>query len=542
MKKYKFAALFVIIVGVCFYMLNVWTPENGDDYTYKFMCILDIESHFDLDHPIRTLPEIFISQFHHYFIVNGRVIVHIFVQLFTGLLGKSVFNIFNALFFCGFIYAIQKYVTKSFGDLFFLSITVFFIVLLLPSFNETFLWMTGSMNYLWVSSFVMLFLIELERVKDKTFSHKHIAYLFPGLLVGWTHEGITFPLAISLIVYMVWNYKKIWKSAAFPLIVGFIVGALLCAFAPGILHRASQGSSTGILRIISILVAQCTILRIFYLLVILLVFRKHIGYKDSLLHFFKENCVLVGGILFSFGIVLVADTVNGRVVFGLEFFSLLLVLKFLHGIKFSERVRKSVIIGTVSLFVILIGVITPYSLANYREYESLVSQLKTNEDYVIQTNEVKCPFPRYIQLPLGSEESEFYRGFSSQCYPYMQMAAAYQRDSIVCLPQRFVEDVRMHPSHYEHFYTNETLPFYARRIEKGIQVDCVTYLLRETERDEIPFYFRPFADRLQRYSATQIDTDRYDKVYIDNECYLLVGKNQMIDNRVQDLQINDGVN
>ncbi len=540
MKKNKFAILFIVIASICFYLLNVWTPEYIlDDYGYKFK-FLNEDDQVESLYPVQTLSDIFVSQYNHYFAKHGRVIVISLVQLFTGLLSKSVFNIFNALVFCGFIYTIQKYVTKSFGSLFFLSVTVLLTVVLMPSFNETFLWMTGSINYLWTAFFTLIFLIGLEKIKDESFRPKHIGYILPGLLVGWTHEGITFPLAISLIICMLWNYKTMWKSAAFPLIVGFVMGAFLCTFSPGSMNRVAHGES-----LVSVLSGKIflglvllTRLRVFYLLVILLILKKYIGHKDSILQFIKENSFLIGSVVLSFGVVLVAGASYGRVLFGLEFFCLLLVLKFLHGIQFTEQVRKALTIGAVSLLVIFMGVITPYSLANYQEYKSLVSQMKENKDYIILSNEVKCPFSEHILLPLDSEESEFYEGFSTRFWPYKYMAATYQRDSIICLPQRFVEDVRNHPDHYEKFYTDENVPFYALRLEQGTPVERVTFQLRKTEREEIPFYFRPLARRLQRYTATNIETDRFDKVYIDSDCYLLVGKKKTIDFRVQNLQIN----
>ena len=137
----------MIVVALAFFVLNVFTPLYHDDFVYKFMFE---DGTVNYDHPIQSVGDIFLSQVEHYHSVNGRSIVHFLVQLFTGLLGKQVFNIFNVIVFCIFICLLHRHFGKRSGwQGLGPTVLILALVLLLPRFKDTFLWMTGSINYLW---------------------------------------------------------------------------------------------------------------------------------------------------------------------------------------------------------------------------------------------------------------------------------------------------------------------------------------------------------------------------------------------------------
>ena len=73
------------LIFVCVFLLNHLTPMTLDDCGYA----LNVKSFSDILH----------RQYHDYFVINGRVISQSIVQLFCGLTGKKVFNIFNALMY-----------------------------------------------------------------------------------------------------------------------------------------------------------------------------------------------------------------------------------------------------------------------------------------------------------------------------------------------------------------------------------------------------------------------------------------------------------
>ena len=90
--------IMMAIIAVAYGVLNFLTPLYHDDFVYKFMFE---GGAVDYDHPIGSIGDIVASQVDHYTSVNGRSIVHFLVQLFTGLLGKTVFNLGDFMILSG---------------------------------------------------------------------------------------------------------------------------------------------------------------------------------------------------------------------------------------------------------------------------------------------------------------------------------------------------------------------------------------------------------------------------------------------------------
>ena len=89
----KWVALTLLATGVLFYFMNVYTPMSGDDFLYMY-------SFYD-GMRIESIRDILVSQYAHYFSMNGRVIVHFLAQFFH-LLGKPIFNGINVIAFLAF--------------------------------------------------------------------------------------------------------------------------------------------------------------------------------------------------------------------------------------------------------------------------------------------------------------------------------------------------------------------------------------------------------------------------------------------------------
>ena len=215
--------LVCLVVFFDFLFLNICTPEFLDDFLYKF-CFIDGDA--NKNYPIRNVSDIFVSQVEHYRIFNGRSIIHFLVQLFTGLLGKSLFNAVNSIVFVGFVALLVKLANKRLSEITF-PIVAIASVLLMPSFESCFLWMTGTMNYLWSSCAALLFLYIVDKWKDRAMTAKYCLMGVLGILLGWTHEGISFPLALSAVCYILFVNKQKVRSAAFPIIVFFLIGGVI---------------------------------------------------------------------------------------------------------------------------------------------------------------------------------------------------------------------------------------------------------------------------------------------------------------------------
>lgn len=71
----------LLITGILFYIMNIYTPLFADDYDYSFS--------FASGERITSVMQIPNSQREHYFRVNGRFTTHTIAQLFL-LFGKKI--------------------------------------------------------------------------------------------------------------------------------------------------------------------------------------------------------------------------------------------------------------------------------------------------------------------------------------------------------------------------------------------------------------------------------------------------------------------
>ena len=63
------------------------------------------------------------------------------------------------------------------------------------------------------------------------------------------------------------------------------------------------------------------------------------------------------------------------------------------------------------------------------------------------------------------------------------------------------------------------------------------FLLRKCTNNDVPFYYRPFANRLARFSATCVESDKWAVQEVYGERYVMITKNAMIDNRLVGIEL-----
>jgi len=136
-------------------LCNHWTDLIADDYRYCF-------SYAD-DTRIESVAQIFPSMSAHRQSMNGRVVPHFLVQLFL-LLPKGIFDAVNALFFVLLIWLLHALaVGKGLPNPVLACILFFAFWAFQPDFGQVFLWLTGSVNYLWCGVFSLLWLLPLVK-------------------------------------------------------------------------------------------------------------------------------------------------------------------------------------------------------------------------------------------------------------------------------------------------------------------------------------------------------------------------------------------
>lgn len=269
----------LVLIVSCFilvliFALNHYMPLLADDYSYSFS--------FLTGERITSVSQIIPSQMAHYQRVNGRFITHTLAQFFL-LIGEDAFDVVNSVAFLGLLYLIYFHGCGTFKNF---SVTRFVLIGILlfltaPKFGESYLWTAGASNYLYGMITILCVMIpyRLQAEGKTVFSSlaakifMAVAYLFFGILAGWTSENVSVAMIAMMIAYMIWYRAKSIKIQFWNIsgCVGGIIGCLFMLLAPGTAHRMDQaGGSGGILMWIKRFVIHSTSLVIYTQLIMIL--------------------------------------------------------------------------------------------------------------------------------------------------------------------------------------------------------------------------------------------------------------------------------
>lgn len=449
-NKYLCAA-FLFLVAVVMYFINAFTPIFCDDWHYCFI--------FGTQTPIRTLGDIIVSQWHHYFeFTNGRFIPHFFVQLFDGILGKGVFNIFNALFFALFLYAIAVVSAPKKDDYYkVISVAFALIFLLMTGFKYVFLWMSGSCNYLWMAVAILFFYKLME--KKSVSSKNNIPLLLFGFVCGWSNEALVVGLGAAYFLYFI-LHKKEFSGHRRYMMIGFCLGALLLVISPASIHRALTTTARQFTPMDRIVHLQN--LRIFFVMVLFVLGKvafKRLNFKQWV----KKEQILITATLVSLIFILLTGFYLSHSRFGIELFSLLLLLRAIEW----DRVN-SIIVSVVNVCMLVFACYVATVCAKcYAVGQEELSHAAKGETTILTTNPIKTTsfLRRYILdyygygVQDGLDEEKYY-GDDDWIPDYY----GNHGQLVYLMPKDFVEDIEANYDLYKDFRTWDGLPFYAIRL------------------------------------------------------------------------------
>lgn len=518
-KKAGILYLF-FIAGVCitFCFMMFCTPYYSDDFHYNLIT--------GTSEKVRSLGDILTSQYYHYLLVNGRFVPHFFIQLFDGLWGKPLFNIVNTLFFGAFGLLLSDVTGRHRIVLYLLSLAL--VVLFMPGFCRVFLWMSGACNYLWVAVLLLSFHKLMGQDHFNPYSYPFL-FLY-GIICGWTNEALIVGFLAGYLFQFV-LYRENWTLHRIILLVGMIIGSLFLVLSPGSIHRFFDGNGGGFSlggffhQLFSSLLAMRN-LRFFPAIIIILTIAAFLKKTPPL--FYKDNLIWVVAACISFIFVLLTRHQTAHSRFGIELFSLVLILRFWDCFHIPRILP--VITGTAACFVL--SQTLYYSYLNYQEFKCCVFQIKNNTTNIIETNEVQHPpyFDRLVLKFIPSEHDDYY---SLQNF---EIETFFGKDHLIFLPHRFMERLRSNVDSFHDFEVTNDLPFYAKQTD-SCTFSRAVFHLAPPNKASIPLVFRPFADKMERYSAKQIETDKISVIALPQGHYVFVMKNRMIESRVERISL-----
>ena len=391
MKTQKILGILFIASLCLFYMLNHYTNIAIDDYAYKHIVTNDVS---EKGQRVQTIFNLIISQYNHYFLINGRLLMNGLAQVFLMSDNKTWFNIANVLMF-GLLQLLVFFIVGIKRKDITIRLYIYTLLLLwflIPAPNHTLLWLTGSFNYLWAIVFGLVFLYlhnQLISSKKNFYFFWYPIFFFIGFLTAATHEVISLGIAGALFFRYVFNIKK-FKGVLIPLVIGFFIGVIFIALAPGNIVRLQGGNSESqaiyliIIKRIAGFVMNFKSLAAFWLMIVafmVLYFKDRNGLKDI----YKKNELLIHSIFISLIFIVLVGAFLPRVFFGISIFSVIILISIVHKYKYLFFSLKLTILYTI-LFVFMIV-----------EYSNVAIELREN----------KIAFDKDEELWLTSNDNVF---------------------------------------------------------------------------------------------------------------------------------------
>ena len=239
--------LLILTTIFCFMLvLNTMKPLSSDDYFIAFVWPQGMGINGPLSETARrvsSFTDIFESLKAYYFVWGGRIPGQSLMTFFVWQ-GKEIFNVLNAFVFIVLIAEIYWLSHEGKVSVDFDPSYVFWIFFALWAFNisfkDSFLWLSGSCEYMWTLVILLAFLLPYVRnYYDREFLKKDngfvsIGMFLLGIIAGDTRETVICWIIMILFFWLFRSYKEgtiqYWKFFGF---LGLCVGYAVLIFAPG---------------------------------------------------------------------------------------------------------------------------------------------------------------------------------------------------------------------------------------------------------------------------------------------------------------------
>lgn len=218
-KMLFWGILSVIFVGML--LLNLLTPLLADDYLYSFS--------FATGERITNIAQIIPSLAAHATKMNGRLVPHFFVQLFT-LLPRWAFAIVNTEVYMALLLGMYRLTNQS-GKRYYwplLLIVSGAVFLFIPAFGQSFLWLAGSVNYLWCDALMVWLLVPFSDAIFRGKQHLRIGHAVllgvGALLLGNMSENVSAAAVLFMGLCTVWKWRKDRKITPWMAVTTIMAG------------------------------------------------------------------------------------------------------------------------------------------------------------------------------------------------------------------------------------------------------------------------------------------------------------------------------
>ena len=218
---------------------NLRLPEMDDEW-YSTLLYADT--------PIRNLGDIVHAQIWHYFNWGGRSMAHALLQMIL-LTGESWADILNTAMTFILAWLICQAAGRVRMPYYFAALGMLFG--LNANWKMSMFWEAGAANYLYMTGFILAFLLCYLKYKEKNLWGITVWILPLGLIAGWSNENMGPTVWILSLVVMLLRRREQKKIPVWMYLgnISCLAGSILMIVAPGNFVRSGETaeSTRGIL-------------------------------------------------------------------------------------------------------------------------------------------------------------------------------------------------------------------------------------------------------------------------------------------------------
>lgn len=359
--------ILIIVIGAIFYASDsiIWL---GDDYYYQFIYEKGIgPSGNEEAERINTLSDVFNSQINHYFIMNGRFVAHVLVQLLCGILGHTWFAVLNSLFYVLLFASFAYLLNKLYNPKVWISIIILTILSLMTKMTPS-----TQVGYIWLAVPNIIFIKFF--IEERNYSNYILILLFLfALISGNCHESYSVGISIGIILFWLANFKR-FGIKRYVLGIGYGIGAATVCLSPGILHRAAAGHPDLFQSLFFFIFS----LRAVYLLLIISIYKLITGQLSIKILYLKNAFfwnILFACIIFNLAVGVFCN----RQLFGAEIMAIIIILRILKNN--SLKMFWAWCLGTLAA--IILGLQIWQTHLYVKQINRIISKYKNAEDGLV---------------------------------------------------------------------------------------------------------------------------------------------------------------
>ena len=219
----------LVVAFAVMLVMNALTTLKEDDLAFTL-----IEGVWT---PVRSFADMLQSHLTHYTGTNGRL-ADLVPELFGGLLGKTAFNVCNALVFALMAHLVSLLATGR-RSLLALSSFLAIVGTCYPVPGETMLWMAGSANYMWAITISLLLVTVLQRVQGGPLGWgKALLWLLFGFVAGGFNEATSLGFLGGFMLFYAFNYR-LFDRRVVVMMMGYALGIMVIVLSPGAWNRVT---------------------------------------------------------------------------------------------------------------------------------------------------------------------------------------------------------------------------------------------------------------------------------------------------------------